>query len=218
VPSICTASPPSVKTVTVEKETTPASCVTAVDTLGGALATLAGARQQVMQGDVADPEYLADVTPLWKQYNTVHTYLDRLEAARGSLDPEVKDELDNQFDRVRDLRAYPFEVVELDAAMDEEAVAEVFVRINSEGVTLNQADFILTLMSVSATKRASSSRSSPGRRRDRPSAEQAPSTGTSSHSPTSSCVSPSPYPSAERSSNTPMRSCAARTWRRRVLP
>jgi hypothetical protein len=27
-------------------------------------------------------------------------------------------------------------------------VAEVFVRINSQGVTLNQADFILTLMSV----------------------------------------------------------------------
>jgi hypothetical protein len=42
-----------VKTVTVEKETTPASCVTAVDTLGGAIATLAGARQQLMQGDVA---------------------------------------------------------------------------------------------------------------------------------------------------------------------
>ena len=32
--------------------------------------------------------------------------------------------------------------------MEEEQVAEVFVRINSEGVTLNQADFILTLMSV----------------------------------------------------------------------
>ncbi len=47
--------------------------------------------------------------------------------------------------------------------MDEEQVAEVFVRINSEGVTLNQADFILTLMSVFWEKgRASSSRSSPG--------------------------------------------------------
>ncbi|WP_217697936.1 hypothetical protein [Sinomonas mesophila] len=38
--------------------------------------------------------------------------------------------------------------MELDAAVDEEQVAEVFVRINSEGVKLNQADFILTLMSV----------------------------------------------------------------------
>jgi hypothetical protein len=96
-----------------------------------------------------DPEYLADITPLWKDYKaTVRTYLARLEAARGSIDQDTRDEIDNEFDRVRDLRAYPFEVVELDAAMDEEHVAEVFVRINSEGITLNQADFILTLMSV----------------------------------------------------------------------
>ena len=92
-----------------------------------------------------DPEFLADITPLWKEYrNTVTGYLDRLQAARGELDAEVRDHVEDQLDRVRDLRAYPFEVVELDAAMDEEDVAEVFVRINSEGVTLNQADFILT--------------------------------------------------------------------------
>ena len=32
--------------------------------------------------------------------------------------------------------------------MSEEEVADVFVRINSKGTILNQADFILTLMSV----------------------------------------------------------------------
>lgn len=96
-----------------------------------------------------DPEFLPDITPLWRDYKaTVRAYLDRLEGARGSLAPGLRDDMDNEFDRVRDLRAYPFEVVELDAAMDEENVADVFVRINSEGVTLNQADFILTLMSV----------------------------------------------------------------------
>jgi hypothetical protein len=96
-----------------------------------------------------DPEFLADVTPLWTDYRaTVHGYFERLQAARGPLTPELRGRLDDQFDRVRDLRAYPFEVVELDAAVEEEHVAEVFVRINSEGVTLNQADFILTLMSV----------------------------------------------------------------------
>lgn len=96
-----------------------------------------------------DPEFLPDVTPLWKDYkDTVRSYIERLEAARGDVAADVRDEIDNEFDRVRDLRAYPFEVVELDASMEEEDVAEVFVRINSEGVTLNQADFILTLMSV----------------------------------------------------------------------
>jgi hypothetical protein len=96
-----------------------------------------------------DPEFLPDITLLWQDYKaTVRGYLERLRAARSELTRVQEDELDNQFDRVRDLRGYPFEVVELDAAMDEENVAEVFVRINSEGVTLNQADFILTLMSV----------------------------------------------------------------------
>ena len=39
--------------VTVEKEATPASCVTAIDTLAGALASLAGARDKLMEGDIA---------------------------------------------------------------------------------------------------------------------------------------------------------------------
>jgi hypothetical protein len=96
-----------------------------------------------------NPEYLPDITPLFDDYrNTVRGYIRRLEEARGELSENDKDILDEQFDRVRDVGAYPFQVIELDAAMDEEQVADVFVRVNSEGVPLNQADFILTLMSV----------------------------------------------------------------------
>ena len=43
---------------------------------------------------------------------------------------------------------YPFTALVLGAEIAEEQVAEVFVRINSKGKNLNQADFILTLMSV----------------------------------------------------------------------
>ena len=96
-----------------------------------------------------DPEFLADISPLFEDFKkTVRAYLDRLEATRGELGQAERDRLDDQFDRVRDVGSYPFQVIELDAAMDEEQVADVFVRINSEGVPLNQADFILTLMSV----------------------------------------------------------------------
>ncbi len=42
---------------------------------------------------------------------------------------------------------FPFTVLEIAAQVDADQVAEVFVRINSEG-KLNQSDFILTLMSV----------------------------------------------------------------------
>ena len=49
---------------------------------------------------------------------------------------------------MRDLRDFRFQVIELNASADEEQVADIFVRTNSKGVTLNQANFILTLMSV----------------------------------------------------------------------
>ena len=96
-----------------------------------------------------DPEFLADITPIWGNYRgTVRAYTERLESSRGPLSAELEDLIEERFDRLRDLRLYPFEVVELDSEMDEERVADVFVRINSEGVLLNRADFILTLMSV----------------------------------------------------------------------
>jgi hypothetical protein len=94
-------------------------------------------------------EWLADITPLFEDFlETVESYTERLEQVRGELSRQERKHLFAVFDRVHDLLAYQFSVVELDATAEEEQVAEVFVRINSEGVVLNQADFILTLMSV----------------------------------------------------------------------
>jgi hypothetical protein len=97
-----------------------------------------------------DPEFIADISSLWvpgEKNNVIRAYLARLGGKRV-LDQAEKDRLDDAIDRLHDLRDYPFKAVELAASVEEEQVAEVFVRINSEGVTLNQADFILTLMSV----------------------------------------------------------------------
>ncbi len=69
-------------------------------------------------------------------------------AAGRELDDAEQDRLEERIDRVRDLRDFRFQVIELGTGANEEQVADIFVRINSEGVQLNQADFILTLMSV----------------------------------------------------------------------
>ncbi|HXK39874.1 MAG TPA: DUF262 domain-containing protein, partial [Candidatus Paceibacterota bacterium] len=97
------------------------------------------------------PEFIADITRLWEgNYKSlVRKFMDALSDSR--LDPlsnEEQDALEERIDRVRDLRDFRFQVIELGVAADEEQVAEIFVRINSEGVKLNQSDFILTLMSV----------------------------------------------------------------------
>ncbi|WP_405087156.1 DUF262 domain-containing protein [Microbispora sp. NBC_01389] len=97
-----------------------------------------------------DPEFIPDISVLWAPGNfrqSVRDFLNRL-SARREVDQVERDRLADVLDRLRDLNSYPFKVMELTRAVDEERVAEIFVRINSEGVTLNQADFILTLMSV----------------------------------------------------------------------
>jgi hypothetical protein len=97
-----------------------------------------------------DPEFIDDVSRLWvpgERRNEERAFLRGL-AEKRPLDEAERDRLSEAIDRVHDLQNYPFKAVELSASVEEEQVAEVFVRINSEGVTLNQADFILTLMSV----------------------------------------------------------------------
>ena len=96
-----------------------------------------------------DPEFLDDVAALWNDFRgTESAFFTAYEKARGELDSSTRNSWGDAIDHVRDLQNYPFNVVELDSSVDEEQVAEVFVRINSEGVKLSQADFILTLMSV----------------------------------------------------------------------
>ncbi|MFE0530427.1 DUF262 domain-containing protein [Micromonospora parva] len=102
-----------------------------------------------------DAHFIPDITALWSSgyKTTVRQFFDRLSQVTAEDMPDAaKDELEERIDRVRDLRDFRFQVVELGAAADEEQVAEIFVRINSEGVQLNQSDFILTLMSVHAEK------------------------------------------------------------------
>lgn len=98
-----------------------------------------------------DPEFIPDITELWgTEYRpAVRQYVSRLSESRSeALTESEMDQLKDRIDRVHDLQNFRFQVIELNAAANEEQVAEIFVRINSEGVKLNQADFILTLMSV----------------------------------------------------------------------
>ena len=98
-----------------------------------------------------DPEFIPDITNLWTEgyRSTERRFFEQLRASRElPMDQREEDELADRLDRVYDLRNFRFQVIELGSDASEEQVAEIFVRINSEGVKLNQADFILTLMSV----------------------------------------------------------------------
>jgi len=103
-----------------------------------------------------DPEYVPNVSALFapnaSQYRIVGDYLDQLAAHRLKSGAEFtareRKDCEQSLQRLFNLTSYPFATLQLSANIEEEQVAEVFVRINSEGKKLNQADFILTLMSV----------------------------------------------------------------------
>jgi hypothetical protein len=98
-----------------------------------------------------DPEWIANISSIWSSgkpsYQMVKGFLNQLEA-KGPLSPEDEERIAHNLDRLFDLQKYPFTALEIAPTVDEEQVGNIFVRINSEGVRLNQADFILTLMSV----------------------------------------------------------------------
>lgn len=98
-----------------------------------------------------DPEYIQDISTLWSPetdiFELTDKYLEGLRASREVTSDELKI-IRQSISNLHSLQSYPFTALELSSSVDEEQVSEVFVRINSKGTPLNQADFILTLMSV----------------------------------------------------------------------
>jgi hypothetical protein len=98
-----------------------------------------------------NPRYFQNISELWNEdadlFEITDTFIDRLKQSVEITSDEVK-KIRKAFNNLTNLQGYPFSALELSAEINEEQVADVFVRINSQGKKLNQADFILTLMSV----------------------------------------------------------------------
>ena len=97
-----------------------------------------------------NPEWIPDISRLWdnsiSRNKFVRAFVKRLRQARNVSEEE--DKIIESIGQLYELQNYPLTVLELSSNLDEDKVAEIFVRINSKGTPLNQADFILTLMSV----------------------------------------------------------------------
>lgn len=96
-----------------------------------------------------DPSYISDVSVVWRSdvFAVAANYLELLRATR-ELSAEEAGRINSAIGRLHSMTFFPFRALELSSDVTEEQVAEVFVRINSKGTPLKQADFILTLMSV----------------------------------------------------------------------
>ena len=95
--------------------------------------------------------FIPDISVLWDEetdlFEISESYISGLEETR-EIEPEEKKKIRRAISSVEGLKNFPFTALELSPDINEEQVAEVFVRINSQGESLKQSDFILTLMSV----------------------------------------------------------------------
>lgn len=96
------------------------------------------------------PEWIPDIVDVFKdQIQARYDYLDRLRSdPRQVVDSALERRIEVAIQQLAKLQEYSFQVVQIKEEVARETVAEIFVRINSEGVNLSAADFILTWMSV----------------------------------------------------------------------
>ena len=98
-----------------------------------------------------DPEFLPNITQLWtgEDWEVIESFIERLRASKPeALEDGREKQLRTALSRLSGLEDFPFLAVQIGHEVDEERVAEIFLRVNSGGTMLTQADFILTLLSV----------------------------------------------------------------------
>ena len=102
-----------------------------------------------------DPEWIYNISDLLVNtgtFNFIKGFIGNLVKHRQSKGETVTEEeqelIAERINAVMNLKAHTMPVFDINADADEEAVAEIFVRVNSGGVSLKQNDFILTLLSL----------------------------------------------------------------------
>lgn len=102
-----------------------------------------------------DPEWIYNISDLFTTTNTfkfIGDFIRNLEAYRSSKGEALSDEeqgvIADHINAVVNLKAHTLPVFDIKSNAEEEDVSEIFVRVNSGGVSLKQNDFILTLLSL----------------------------------------------------------------------
>jgi len=98
-----------------------------------------------------DPEWLTSISEIWTsaagEYAFISSFITDLSATR-EVSATEQQKIGESLGHLGALKNFQFSALELSSDLDIDEVAEVFQRINSTGIPLNSADFILTIMSV----------------------------------------------------------------------
>lgn len=94
-------------------------------------------------------QWIEDISPVFDSpLKVAKAFLKRYAEGGMEFDDEDEERLEEVFIRLNDLLKYQFEIVHIQKEVSKATVADIFVRINSEGVSLKAYDYILTWLSV----------------------------------------------------------------------
>ena len=98
-----------------------------------------------------NPAFISNISELWssdqRTFDYINAFIQRLEADQ-EVTSDQRSDIASNIQQLESIKNYQFSVLVLSADLEVDTVAEIFQRINSGGIPLNSADFILTLMSV----------------------------------------------------------------------
>ena len=94
-------------------------------------------------------DWVEDISTCFESPIAAHrAFVRRIRALGRELTEEQDEHLADVFVRLHGLQTYSFDVIHIQKDVDKRIVADIFVRINSEGVSLKAYDYILTWLSV----------------------------------------------------------------------
>ena len=104
-----------------------------------------------------NPEWVSNISDIYLNANRsrafINNFIKELKENREKKDETLTEDdeqlIDEGISEILKLKDYPINALVINGDVDEESVADIFTRVNSGGVKLNENDFIMTLISVS---------------------------------------------------------------------
>ena len=107
------------------------------------------------QATKKDPEWIYNISDVYttsSSFKFINSFIKRLSEYReckgGVLTEAEQDTISENINAIVNLKNHTLPVFDIKANAEEEDVSEIFVRVNSGGVSLKQNDFSLTLLSL----------------------------------------------------------------------
>ncbi len=92
-----------------------------------------------------DPAWISDLAIVFDPNTRLRKFVNEYCSRNPGTDA---DEIDYSINQLVAINTNPVGIIELDSSLDIETVTEIFVRVNSEGVPLSQADFAMSKIAV----------------------------------------------------------------------